>query len=44
MSSAGPMMVKVLEENTANFFLQNSKGQAAKGNAVELKVNLTFPK
>lgn len=40
MSSAGPMMEKVLEENTANFYLQNSKGQAAKSNAVELKVTL----
>ena len=38
------MMMKVIEENSANFFLQQSKGIAEKKNAVEVKCNLQFPK
>lgn len=44
MEKAGPMMLKVIEENSQVYFMENSKGVAAKGNAVELKGNLVFPK
>lgn len=44
MSTAGPMMLKVIEENQSYFFLENGKGAAAKSNAVEKKGELSFPK
>jgi hypothetical protein len=44
IGNAGPVMQKVIEENQNTFFLHSSKGRAAKGNAVELKQTLSFPK
>ena len=42
MTSAGPVMEKVIEENQTNFDL-NNRSAAAKRNAVEMKQNLKFP-
>ena len=44
MEKAEPMMLKVLEENTQNHFLKKGKDAAAKGNAVDIKCKLEFPK
>lgn len=44
MEKAEPMMLKVLEENTQNHFLIKGKDAAAKGNAVDIKGKLEFPK
>jgi hypothetical protein len=42
MTSAGPVMEKVIEENQAYFEL-NNRAAAAKRNAVEVKKTLKFP-
>jgi hypothetical protein len=44
LEKAEPMMLKVLEENTQNHFLKQGKDAAAKGNAVDIKCRLEFPK
>ena len=42
MSSAGPVMEKVIEENQSIYFM-NNRSSASKRNAVELKQTFKFP-
>ena len=43
MEKAGPMMIKVIEENKLIYFQLHGKDFAAKGNAVQLKQTINFP-
>ena len=43
MEKAGPMMIKVIEENKLIYFQLYGKDFAAKGNAEQLKQTINFP-